>query len=826
MKMLTFSVATLLAVAGFVNHASAAVKAYELEWGTAPLTVDADFSDWKRLDWRDDFSVVRGHGKTAGTARFALMRDRTNLYVAFRYDGRYRASEAHVRHDGDIWKGNSVVEIFIARPGTAAGYVQFSLAANGDRQDAADGDGFVTPDWEAVTKRDAEGWQAEVRIPFKEADLSLDQLTQYEFRMNVCLGLEKLSVHDDPGSLVWSTDGGPGYRNVADMGFVVHDDFRAGCDRAKAILKRERGFDSAQQTVRIGDEAGYLAFKAALSAEIEALNAERMKKVTEKLSVAKDLPVILAQDWADDRRFDRTMDLQAEMVDNALAQAGDRHVLSFVGAVNETIHRPFVLTAQRKVDDLEFACSDLKGTDGAVIPKSALYVARFAFLEPDPRIRKKPEKPLNLGYPEIVERLEKGDRQALEGGESRLFRLYVSTRGVKPGNYRGVLAARSCGEFAKFDVELEVQPIELPLAETRPFPVYLFTTIPWGGESAECWAQFFNDYYNSDVSFENPDVYERGELAKPYPGDQRHGWGTYIEKMSATNPIPAAADVRVDLKAFALDERLAACARHNLRVIMSNRSGFVKTEHFPALLAAFGTCGLKPSDVIYKLGDEDPSLLFLPVAKRLREVVPEMRTIMIPSGTSYWDMKPALEGFTDFTYSRASFKMGPEGDKDLKYLQSKGVVLSRYINNASWAGRTLPIAARQEPWDALIVDGANGYCCWTASLRPDCRYAAPYGAFNWDFPLYDQPPERQDASFLVYIRKRGEVYYPVSCIRLENIRDGLVDALYFRLAKQACEKRGDTEGLRKVAAFRTSQKRTIADYEAARRMLSAIILGR
>ena len=816
----------VLTVAAYVLDAQASIKAYELEWGTVPLSVDGDFADWKRLDWRGDFSVIRGHGKTAGEARFALMRDRTNLYIAFRYDGRYRVSEDHVKHDGDIWNGNSVVEVFIARPGTAAGYTQFSLAANGDRQDSADGDSFVTPEWDAAVKHDEEGWQAEVRIPFKEADLSLDPGRQFEFRMNICLGLVKLSLHDDPGYLVWSTDGGPAFRNISDMGYVVHDDFRAGCNRAKEALKRDRGHESELKTVRIGDEEGYLAFKRALTAEIEALNAERMRKVAAKLAAAKNLPAVLAQDWTDDMRFDKTLDRQAEIVEESLAQAGQRHVLAFRGAVNETIHRPFVLSAQRKIGDLEFACSDLEGADGAKIPRSALYVARFAFLEPDPRIRKRPSKPLDLGYPEIIERLEKGDMLSLEGGESRLFRLYVSTRGAKPGKYRGVLAARAGGEFAKFDVELEVLPIELPLPETRPFTVYLFTSLPWGGESAKLWAKFFSDHYNTDVSFENPDIYEKGELTKPYPGDQRRGWGPYIALMSATNPIPAAADVRVDIGKFAMDERLAACAKYNLRVVMSNRSGFVKTEHFPALLEAFGKCGLKPSDVVYKLGDEDPSLLFLPVARRIREVVPGMRTSMIPSGTSYWDMKPALAGFTDFTYSRASFKMGPEGDKDLKYLQSHGVLLSRYINNASWAGRTPPIAARQEPWDALVVDGTDGYACWTACIRPDCRYGAPYSGYDWDFPMRDQPPERQDPSLLVYMHNRGGVYYPVSCIRLENIRDGLTDVLYFRLAKQSCAKRGDSEGMKRLEAIRNSPKRSVADYDAMRREMIDVILGR
>ena len=79
-----------------------------------------------------------------------------NLYVAWRVDGQYRIAKKHVRHDGDLWQGNSVLELFFARPNSANGFLQFSIAANGDRQDGADGDSFVTPDWEGAAKADSD----------------------------------------------------------------------------------------------------------------------------------------------------------------------------------------------------------------------------------------------------------------------------------------------------------------------------------------------------------------------------------------------------------------------------------------------------------------------------------------------------------------------------------------------------------------------------------------------------------------------------------------------------------------------------------------------
>ena len=132
----------------------AAVKVVELPFGKEPLRVDGDFSDWGgKIAWRDDFVSYDRRPQTEARCRFALRRDRLNLYVAWRADGAYRASEGHVRHDGDIWRGNSVVELFFARPDSVNGYFQFSGAANGDLQDSADGDSFVPPDWEEVKSK-------------------------------------------------------------------------------------------------------------------------------------------------------------------------------------------------------------------------------------------------------------------------------------------------------------------------------------------------------------------------------------------------------------------------------------------------------------------------------------------------------------------------------------------------------------------------------------------------------------------------------------------------------------------------------------------------
>ena len=64
-------------------------------------------------------------------------------------------------------------------------------------------------------------------------------------------------------------------------------------------------------------------------------------------------------------------------------------------------------------------------------------------------------------------------------------------------------------------------------------------------------------------------------------------------------------------------------------------------------------------------------------------------------------------------------------------------------------------------------------------------------------------------------------YYPGL---FENIRDGIIDALYYRLAKSACEKHGDVAAAKVLDSIRTSAKSSIADYNAARRKMAELIL--
>lgn len=810
------------------------IKAIELPRNIATVAVDGDLQEWGRANWCSDFEYCGDGAADAVKCRFAVQRDRTRLFVAFRADGEYRRADSHVRHDGDIWRQNTVLEMFFGRPGSSDGYTQLAVAANGDLYDSVDGDVFVTPDWSASAKTDDAGWQFEAAIPFKSLEVfpGLAPEAPEDFRMNLAMVLPVLAKVKARRVVQWSLSDGPGYRNRDDMGYVVHANFQKASAQAIEKFKAKCASDGALSTVAAGDMRGYVAFKSALAELMQKEELRGLARLREKLAAGGGYPALMVQPWRLDDRFDETPSTCATVMERAIASAGKACTLGFSAAVNEIAHRTFAVSSTKPAVRFSFEVAPLKSATGATVPSDRLRVARFSFLHPRPDFHKT-RKPPRLSYPEIIERVD--GEESLEACKSRLYRLYVDTRDMAPGDYAGTLVVRAGADAVEMPVKLSVLPIVLPLPEERPFSVNLFTTIPFGGESAGLWAKFFSEHYMTDVSFEHPPVSVDGiPVAVPVPKGKRKPldkrdpatYASYIAAMTSGKPVPPPGAVAIDLSRHAMDERLRACAKYRLRPLLCNRSGFIATEHFPALVSAFAGCGIPADDIIYKFGDEDPSLVYLPAAKRVREVAPGIRTMMIPSGTEYWDMKPAAEGFTDFTYSTASFKMGPKGFEDLKHLRTKGIRLSRYMNRASWSGRNPPLAARAEPWDALIVDGLDGYACWTACIRPDTRNKSlvGYSGYNPKYRICDLPPEQQIPSFLVYMRKVGNVYRPVSCMRLENIRDGIVDALYYRLAKKKAQSSKDPKALKAIEAIRMSSRKTYADYCETRRKLAKIIM--
>ena len=434
-----------------------------------------------------------------------------------------------------------------------------------------------------------------------------------------------------------------------------------------------------------------------------------------------------------------------------------------------------------------------------------MTLSRIEFLEPEEKLWPKfNQKWSGIPIPELVEQID--GAFSIPRFSMALFRLYIDSRGAAPGIYSGEIAVGSL----RIPVRCEIMPITLPPCESQPVSTWIFTMLPYGGRSGEAWARFFREHYVTDVSFEHPSVSVDGRLVK----DFRKNWSFYV-KEALSYRTPPGARVQIDGTRYGFDERAAICAKYNLRMILCNRDGYIYPDHLPHLLKHLNRLGVKNKNFVYKLGDEDNSPHFLPVAKHIRSLIPDIEVTMIPSGTAYWDLTQLMAGFTFLDYSRAAMTIDRKGEADLRKMRESGFPIRRYTNRTSWAERSPAFAGRLDLWDVMIREGLDGYVVWTAGVDPRANYGLGYGSIR-NFDWKNLPPEKQHLCQLVYYRRTGEYCRPVSCIRLEDMRDGITDLLYYRLAKNILTRKKDHSAMNRLSGIVQRPKTTFADYEKAR----------
>ena len=148
-------------------------------------------------------------------------------------------------------------------------------------------------------------------------------------------------------------------------------------------------------------------------------------------------------------------------------------------------------------------------------------------------------------------------------------------------------------------------------------------------------------------------------------------------------------------------------------------------------------------------------------------------------------------------------------------MRSKGFPIRRYTNRTSWAERNRIMSGRRDIWDVVIQDNLDGMVIWTSSPHCWLNYSLGYGSKrNVDWK--GLPPENQHTCQLVYWRKQGDYIKPISSLRLEDMRDGITDALYYREAVKRLIARNDKAGLKKLQEIASRSKYKFSDYENAR----------
>ncbi|MEM8909177.1 MAG: DUF5916 domain-containing protein, partial [Bacteroidota bacterium] len=153
-------------------------KVYETKRivGKAPQ-IDGVLEDeaWKIVDWGGDFIQTRPYEKAAPTQEtaFKILYDDKNLYIAYRcFDSNPEEIVQRLsRRDGFA---GDWVEVNIDSYNDARTAFSFTISASGVKGDefiSNNGDNWDSswnPIWYAKTKIDAQGWTAEVRIPFSQ----------------------------------------------------------------------------------------------------------------------------------------------------------------------------------------------------------------------------------------------------------------------------------------------------------------------------------------------------------------------------------------------------------------------------------------------------------------------------------------------------------------------------------------------------------------------------------------------------------------------------------------------------------------------------------
>lgn len=754
--------------------------------------------------------------------------DDKNLYIAWDLPGRPEKLRAKNAHDDSTVFMDETIELFVTDPNSPMAYRQFVLTPGNVRWDALDRDRYINMKWQSATRIHSKGWCAEMAFPWSE--LNIDPARDKIIRINFCRSRhpEEAATKPDPRdfyeSSAWSIIT-KGFHEINAFGFLtIGEPAQAFKDTTAAAIKKSQQFKNipavadALAKLKQGNPANIIDYQNRLCALEDAIKVSATNASAAQLSKVVRASSLLLSNWDEAVELEAARDFQIPLLASKLKKP-DPAKLSYRMAVNEFAHKAFLISALKDAKNITLRPTALVGKSG-IIPASQITCQRILFLTPD--------KDLWPGYyntwskrplPELVEDID--EPFALEKYVSTQIRVLINSADAKPGKYTGKIAVRADGKtIGNIPVSCEVLPIVLPDSRSNPLWIYPFTQLPYPGKSGRAWAKLLRDHYVSDVSFETPRIYLNGKRLVPPPHIKDNK--NYISKMVDPG-IDFSGEIKIDGDFGDFAERLQICAEYGLKPVFSTRTEDIYPEVFPTFINFLQENGLAVDRFYYKTGDEDTSLWQYPLAEKLHKCAPQIPLYMIPSGSDYFDIKPLAKHYKYIAFTRAGLS-NPAFEKDLRWMQKNGVKLARYTNRTSWAERDVRLAGRMDLWDVMINDRMDGYQVWTGSVTGEWlgyRYAYSSAART---PVHNYPPEKQSICQLVYVRKKGDFFKAISCIRLEDMRDGITDYLYYKEAEKALKARKDPNWEAKLAAVAKMPKKRPADYLAIRNALIKLIL--
>jgi hypothetical protein len=805
-----------------------------------PPVMDGHFDDpcWQDKTIYRNFIVPDNGEKATADASFRVAYDNQALYLAITLDEPHveqLKTGEHPLDDTAIWH-DDVVEIFLQANPRQSAYYHLAINPSSARYDALDRDPNVDIPWTAKSSIGQNQWAVEIAIPFSSIGAALPGIPSPPdgslMRFNICRERRDAGTPAKPNeNSAWSRLT-RAFHERADFGFLVFANYNPVLQSQFNDLQAK--LTVIQQLAGNQNEAKLKALAQRLAAPPNVENETQFRDGLRLIrNVEADLNGMLEAMQQPDKTAAADLvvshldpyqsiakDRAAQLLYYATAKKSESNAtqLSFRQAANEYEHDGFALSSRSGIAVLKITPTDLTASDGRVLPARNIQCAVIGYLEP------RPEDDFNYGNwnkipaPDLVETIR--HPLDLKSFESKQIWVTVHSLNAVPGEYRGgVRITDAHGALLKtIPIQVTVWPLRLPMRPALDF--YPFTGVPWGGKSGELWADFLVDHYASYVYMELPtDVYAGDQLLAHQ--------GRELKDMEAPFDLT---NKKIEVRGKQWDhfERLKIIHSRGLKLNFDSGEGILPNAALPDFIAYLKRAGFEYQDFRYKISDEDMAPTFLPMFKAYHAIDPRLRLVFIPAGK--WDIT-AFSPYVD-TYMCSYSVTGWQ--EWLPYFQSeerRGKRVSIYTNWPSWTGRA-PLEQIRQDLSWIWQIGVSEYAAWTSNIYPPLNYVYPYGGAAAPMrSVVDLPTERQTTSTLVYFRREGDVFYPVSSKRLEAIRDGLTDWMYLKMLSDALQKNSAKVSAAERARLQATLEKlaaqtphTRAEFSARKNELAKIII--
>lgn len=738
--------------------------------------------------------------------------------------------------DGPVFN-DDCIEIFIQANPEQTAYYHLSVNSAAVRYDSLDQDPTIDIPWSAAAKVDKGHWTLEVEIPFSSLKVMPPQKGEH-WRFNICRtrpGEETLPKKHQ--NSCWSRLA-RGYHEPEGFGYLVFDNYGYALKTQSQNIKTQledisRLFSDNQQMQinlkQFGQKTVDLAavksedafqntlrdFHSALQSAADIAYASMDSNNANNLGSQKeDEPILSKIDDYEPFLKDRIS--QLAYMGKVIKDANARIALSFSQAINEYEHDSFVISSQKPLKDLTVRATDLVSSSGDKIFSDKVKCLMVGYIEPTTDDLGKYINTNKEALPELVEEIRKPF--SLNKMESRHIWVIINSSGAVAGDYKGAVEISSGSKILKsIPVKVKIWPFELP--QKCGLDLDIFTCIPWGGQSAELWAKFLSEHYVSFVSMELP-----GDIC--IDDKQLNIQGRGVKDMELDMDLTGK-KITIAGKRWDNLERMKIIKKYGLKLRLYSGRGIIPAKLLPAYIEYLKQAGFGYDDFCYKISDEDFEPWTIPIYKTFQEIDPKINLMFCPSGD--WDISD-YQKYADSYMCSHSVGAWPTWYKFFKSEQAFGKKFAIYTNWPSWAGRASALQGRKDlHWISKI--GADEYAVWTMDIVPELNYAYGYSQYGSYGSIANRPPEKQALATLVYVRNENNVFHPVSCKRLEAIRDGMKDWMYLDiLSRQMARLEGTQQAdlvkqcKAEIEKFIKPGQKTQKEYNAGKEILAGYII--